>query len=357
MSNTNTPIREWSDGYVALKRRAESLRGFVELNPDTQDREKWPRTTGADVIAIAAFIDAQLHRVPRFESSGIARRWRACLADLELFALPALGDTYSENRAFWACLAAAVVYLSSVDVPLPPQATWNALLARLGKLAERRNIGPKGDGPFRHFDGVKTFDDLYNQQYLFMRDTRGADEMAPEPGMMGTTYKIPRSTNADVIALADYWSKQLGSVKKVMGHDGTVKRWNAALADVATYARGKDPNAVYPKNNGFWRDLSHTAIHVAVADEAPSDWDRAMDALEHSVKHLPENLKKGAEYVASKVSSVAGDVAEGAGKIVNQGAKGLFSGIGTPILIAGGLVGAFFLLRGRGDKPQSTASE
>ena len=65
----------------------------------------------------------------------------------------------------------------------------------------------------------------------------------------------------------------------------------------------------------------------------------ALDSLKTSVTNLPENLAKGAEVVASKVAGVASDVAEGAGKIVNQGAKGLFSGIGTPLLVAGGLVG------------------
>lgn len=355
MSNTTVPIREWSDGYVALKRRAGELRGSIELNPQTPDWERWPRTTGADVIAIAAFVDRQLRQQRYFRESGIARRWRACLADLEMLALPALGSIYDENRAFWACLARAFVYLSSIEAALPPQATWDALLARLGALAEHRNIGPKGDGPFKRFEGVKTFDDLYLAQFQYLRALRGEDRMEPEPGMAGSrgVFPVPRTTNADVVLLADYWSKQFAGVKRVDGHERTTKNWGAVTADVNAIARKGDPGALYPKNHAFWRVLEETAIQVAVADEAPSNWDRAIDALEHSITHLPENIAKGAAVVAEKVAGVAGDVASGAGNIVNKGVKGMFSGIGTPLLVAGGLVGAFLLLRGRDKAPSA----
>ena len=164
---------------------------------------------------------------------------------------------------------------------------------------------------------------------------------------------IDFGANGDVVLLTDYWSKQVASVKRVDGHERTAKNWGAATADVNAIARKGDPNAIYPKNQFFWRVLEQTAIQVAVADEAPSNWDRAIDALEHSITHLPENLAKGAGYVAEKVAGAASDVASGAGKIVNQGVKGVFSGIGTPLLVAGGLVGAFLLLRGRGKAPSA----
>ena len=342
MSNTITPIREWSDGYVALKQRAGELRGWIEVNPGTSERERWPRTTGADVIAIAAFIDPQLQQQRCYGETGISRRWRACIADLELIALSAPRDIYDENRTFWHCLARAFVYLSSIEAALPAQPTWDALLERLGTLAEHRNIGPKGDGPFKPFDGVKTFDDLYLAQFHYLRELRGSDRMDEVPGMPGSKgpFPVPRTTNRDVVLLADYWSKQLAGVKRVDGHERTTKNWGAATADVNAIARKGDPNAIYPRNHLFWRVLEQTAIQIAVADEAPSDWERAVDALEHSIKHLPENLAK-----------VAGDVVSGAGKIVNRGVKGALSGIGTPLLVAGGLVGAFLLLRRRDQAP------
>lgn len=350
-------IRDWSDGYIALKARAEELRGSMELSPGTTERERWPRTTGADAIAIAAFVAPNLYAVRGFETTGLARRWAACLADLELHALPRLGETYPENRAFWRCLGSAVIYLWSVEAPLAPQAQWSALLRELGELAAYRNIGPTGAVPFGPFAGVKTFDDLYIAQYKHLRDERGAIHMEPEAGMGGGTFPVPRATNADVIALADYWSKQLGRVKKVMGHDSVVKRWNDSLADVSRLARAADPAAVYPKNNAFWRVLKTTAIQIAVADEAPTKWDRALDSLKTSVRHLPENLAAGAEVVASKVAGGAGDIAHGAGSIVNRVARGAFSRMGTPLLVAGGVVGALYLMRRRGRAKTKRSAE
>lgn len=347
-------IRDWSDGFIALKARAAELRGFIEQAPGTTDRERWPRTTGADAVAIAAFVAPHLYSVRGFDGTGLARRWAACLADLERYALPFLDEPYSENRAFWRCLGSAIIYLWSVEAPLAPQAEWSALLREFGELAIR-NVGPKGAVPFGPFSDVHTFDDLYIAQYRHVRDLRGADHMGPEAGMGGGTFPIPRSTNADVIALADYWTAQLGGVKRVMGHDGAVKRWTEAIADVGNLARGGAADAVYPKNNAFWRALRATAIHVAVADEAPSQLDLAREALKESVKNLPENLATGAGYVASKVAGGAGDIAEGAGKVVHRAARGAFSGLGAPLIVAGGIVGAALLLRRR-DRAKAKAS-
>jgi hypothetical protein len=210
-----------------------------------------------------------------------------------------------------------------------------------------RNIGPKGDGPFKHFAGVKTFHELYLEQYKHLRDTRGADRMKPVPGMPGTEFPIPRTTNADVILLADYWTKQLGGVKEVRGHDSAVKRWKAALVDIDQIARKGEPNAVYPKNNAYWREVANTARQVSVADEASSKWDMAFESLKDNVKNLPENLVKGAPTVAAGAADLAGDLAQSVGKVANKAGQGLFSGFGTPLLIGGGLLGVFLISRAR----------
>src|SRR4029077_13274264 len=109
-------------------------------------------------------------------------------------------------------------------------------------------------------------------------------------GIGGVKKKIPRTTNTDVLALAGYWGKQLEDVKEVFGHEGIEKRWKACFADVSKIAMYGNPTAVYTKNNQFWRCLADTAIHVSVADEAPSKWDMAVDSVKDSVKHLPKTL-------------------------------------------------------------------
>ena len=331
-----TPIHTWFDGYLALRHRAFEALGAIELDTG----ERWPRTTGSHVMAIAtAFTPAlRASATPK-----VLRAWRTTVTDISLDGLPEPDTTYVHNRAFWQTLETVSLYLDDLAVPCPPQRAWNGLLGFLGVSPDaHRNVGPSGDGPFKHFDGVQTFDDLYNAQFKYLCDLRGFDRMKPDGGAPGAERQIPRTTNADVVALADYWTKQLADVKTVFGTESVTKTWRAATADVNALARGAEPSAVYAKNNAFWRALSTTAIHVAVADEAPSKWDLAKDAIKDSVLHLPDTL--GA--VASKGVEVIADTAHAAGHVVNEAGKGLFSGVGTPLLIGAGVLGAVLLLRG-----------
>src|SRR5450432_4114189 len=93
-------VDTWTDGYLALRGRAFETRGSIELDSGA----RWPRTTGEDVIVIAALFDRTLrvHGTP-----GILRRLHATLADLEHDALVALHATYRGNSAFWSSLETA----------------------------------------------------------------------------------------------------------------------------------------------------------------------------------------------------------------------------------------------------------
>ena len=337
-------ISTWLDGYLELRHRAFADRGAIEL----PDGTRWPRTTGEQVAAIAATFTPAIraNAAPK-----VVRRWRAMLADIQRDALADLHDTYINNRTFWATLEAVAVYLD--NLALRPAATraWLALFSIIesSDATAPRNVGPDGDGPFKHFDGIQTFDDLYNAQFKYLRDLRGFDLMKPDAGTPGADRNIPRTTNADVVALADYWTKQLGDVKDIMGTEYVTKMWRAATADVDQLARHADPNAVYTKNNAFWRALQTTAIHVAVADEAPTKWDLAKESIKDSVLHLPDTIKTA----ASKGVDALADTAQAAGKVVNAAGKGLLSGAGVPILIGAGVLGAVLLLRGRGHEESS----
>ena len=344
-------INNWLRAYFALQSTAMESRGFVEINAGEDEAQRWPRTIGADVISIAALVDPIMRDQPlRFGGHGLARRWRACIDDLEQHALVLPHAVYTENRSFWNTLPAICVYLHSQGATLPPPVFWDALIAQLSEPIELRNVGPKGDGPFKHFDNVKTFDDLYIEQFKYLKQLRGVDDLVPEPGMIGAKKQIPRTTNGDVVLLADYWGRQLADVKEVFGHAGVEQRWKEAKADVDAIARKGDPNVVYPKNNGFWRTVFNTAVHVAVADEAPSKWDMAKDSLKDSITHLPENLKAGAKAVVGEVAEIAGGAAHAIGKVANEAGKGLFSGFGTPLLIGAGLIGLFLISRSGRDK-------
>lgn len=336
----STPIHSWIDGYAAVRIRAYETRGAIELDSGA----RWPRTTGADVIAIAALFDPALraHGTP-----GVLRRWRATLDELQTDALTDPHATYAGNRSFWASLEVVAVALDDLIVRPPAPALWSALLAQIGETSGEaiRNAGPSGDGPFKHFDNVKTFDDLFIAQLAYLRDKRGSDVLPQPAGFSGGDKLTPRSTNADVIALADYWTAQLARVKHIAERDAIEARWKIATADVDKLARPGKPDDRYAKNNEFWRSLQQTAIHVAIADEAPSKTDLAIASLEASLAHLPNTIgaaaEKGADFIA--------DVAHAAGHVVNEAGKGLLAGLGKPVIYgAAGLLGLYLLTRGHG---------
>lgn len=349
MSHIDT---SWLQTFFALFTSARESRGSIEVKPFITDQASWPRTTCGDVIAIAAVIDPHVQYLPdRFGAAGVSAQWRARLDEIERLALHDADEIYPANRAFWRTLHMVCIFMSSLERRSPDATALAALIHQLDEPIALRNVGPKGDGPFRHFD-AKTYSDLYLEQFKHLRDLRGFDNKDPEPGMTGVKKVIPRTTNSDVVALADYWSKQLDAVKKVFGHEGVERRWNAALAPINTIARPGDPYAVYPKNNGFWRDLQGTAIHVSVADESPSKGDLMLDSLKDSLKGLPESIQAGVNAVGKGAVSLASDIANGAGKIANEAGKGLFSGAGMPLLVGAGLVGMFLIARNRSKTEQ-----
>ena len=323
------PFRSWTEGLDALRERAEEVRGLTE-----EDGAAWPNTTNGDVITIASVIDPSLKA--RFRSSELGQRWEAVRDDAWRASIAPYKATYAKNREFWAAVADVCQYLDEVPVP----DLWGVLADHLGD-AELRNAGPTSDGGIARFDGIKTYDDMWSAQRTFLANKRGADTLPAPPGMSGATLDIPRSTNADVLQLATYWTTQLANAKRVMGYDTVVAKWHVALADVDQLAKGGKPGDVYPKNNDFWRTALEVAIQVAIGDEAPSTWDLIVDSVKDSVTHLPQTL----ESAGTKAVELVGDAAHAVGHIANEAGRGLFAGLGRPLLVGGGLLGLYLLSR------------
>lgn len=133
-------------------------------------------------------------------------------------------------------------------------------------------------------------------------------------------------------------------MKKVFGHETIEARWKQSLVDVDA-ARKADPNAVFAKNNGFWRELAEVAIHVSVADEAPTKTYLAIASVKDSVVHLPQNLVSGTKTVATEIEDIVGSAAQAIGIVASSAGRGLFAGFGTPLLVGAGLVGLFLITR------------
>ena len=332
-------FRSWTEGLDALRERAESVRGVVE-----EGDAAWPKTTNLDVITIASVIDPSLKA--RLLPAELAQRWMAVRDDAWRASIAPHGATYAKNRELWATVAAICEYLDEVPVP----DLWGVLADHLGG-AELRNGGkPTEDGPFAHFE-AETYDKLWGAQRDYLADRRGYDVPDPPPGRGMPGLRIPRSTNADVLQLATYWTKVLADVKHEMGYDAVLARWNAALADVDRFAKGGKLDDVYPKNNEFWRAALAVSIQVAVTKEAPTKFDLAVDSLKYSVTHLPETLSG----VGSKAVDLVADAGHAVGHIANEVGKGLFAGFGTPLLIGGGLLGLYLISRSKSEHEHAEA--
>ncbi|MFT3700197.1 MAG: hypothetical protein QM831_44030 [Kofleriaceae bacterium] len=278
-----------------------------------------PRTTNADVLALRTQWGRLLAHSPFIEgTSGVVSRWRAASEDVDALAHGDPDDVYPNNNEFWRVLGqvAAHVAVASEDGP-------------------RRNAGPSGEVPFGPFASVKTFDDLFLAQLNALRTQRGSDVMPVPTGSGGSQMAIPRTTNADVVQLADYWTKQLAAVKKVSGREAIEARWKTALADVDKLARAGKPTEVYAKNNEFWHSLGPLTTHIAAADEAPTPWDRFKESLDYSIHHIPETIESAAVAVGHGAAAVAEEV-----KSIAWGT------VRTPLILGAVGLGAYLLLRG-----------
>jgi hypothetical protein len=351
------PIRDWSDGYCALKHHAEHARGAIESDLCGGAWERWPRTTGGDALVIAAFLHSHLYEVTiAHGGAGSWRRWRACLEDLIRWGAEKPLEEYRDNRRFWAEVLRVCVHLAAHFAKLPAQAEWEEMFSHLA-CSKRRN-GVPNEVPFGPFTGLKTFKDLYVSQVVHLFGARGMDTREPEPGMSGGTKNIPRATNADVQLLTKFWSEQLLSVKKITGHEAAAERWRAMVAEVEQTTKNASPTAVYPKNNAFFRALNSVSTYVSVADEAPTKGEMLADSLKHGVTSLPETLWTTTKTVGagavSAVTDAATTVASGVGKAAGGLVGTFLSGAGVPIaVVGGGLLGAFLFFRRRNDAPTS----
>src|SRR6185436_19958644 len=107
----------WNDAYTDPWNQAAQSRGTVthagELPGATRysSLAEWPRTTGADVIAIASLVDPILNETPlRPGGYGITRLWQTAVIEIESIAFPNPAAEYVNNRAFWSTLLAVAAH-------------------------------------------------------------------------------------------------------------------------------------------------------------------------------------------------------------------------------------------------------
>jgi hypothetical protein len=287
----------WEDAFQELWNHAAHHRGVREAaadgpsHPLSDTLHQWPRTCGADVIAIASIVDAVLRTAPLASGGyGVERTWRRCARELQHGALGEPGREYRHNHAFWSALASTIAYLASVDADVP-DAMWRALLAEVSAPPPEHRTTAVVDEKL-HLAAF-SYDELWQAQKTALAKLRGADAREPGPKVMGSRMTVPRTTNADILQLATYWTSAFAQVeikRREMGPhgpqalhqaglDGEIRRWRAALADVDTYAASGDPAAVYAKNEAFWRASASLSVTISVIDEAPPPFEMLLDTI------------------------------------------------------------------------------
>ncbi|MBA2538989.1 MAG: hypothetical protein H0V17_05085 [Deltaproteobacteria bacterium] len=105
-----------------------------------------------------------------------------------------------------------------------------------------------------HFEGVTTYNDLYNAQWRYLNDRCGADTRPPPVDHEGSSFPIPRTTNADARGLVEYWLSVIVAAEAMPSQD-----FIRTAHDVDRLTSGATPSDVYSQNNELWRALKRVA--------------------------------------------------------------------------------------------------
>jgi hypothetical protein len=274
----------WDEAFHQLWIHAIQHRGLAVATsrgqmPDGMP-QGWPRTRGSDVLAIASVVDPVIRALPMATSGfGIERRWRHCASDLADLALARPTHEYAQNRAFWATLAATLAYLASIEAPVPHD-LWRALLA---EIATPSTSSERISEDCLHL-AADSYEELWRVQKATLSELRGVDSREFTANTGGPRRAVPRTTNADILQLATFWSLALIKVEHrrsaiapdvvaTLGLDGVKRRWRAILADVDAYAKTGDPRNVYRQNHEFWRATASVAVTISSIDDLPLSLD------------------------------------------------------------------------------------
>lgn len=110
-----------------------------------------------------------------------------------------------------------------------------------------------------HFVGVTTYNDLYNAQWRYLNDRCGADTL-PLPGdHEEAAFPIPRTTNADVRGLVQYWMTVVVAAEAMPTQD-----FLRTIEDFERLTAGAVASEIYAQNTELWHALKRVATHEQI---------------------------------------------------------------------------------------------
>lgn len=349
----------WNDVYHQLWLEAAQSRGTVTSLGELpgvrySTLPEWPRTTGADAIAIASLVDPILSETPlRPGGYGITRLWQTAVIEIESDAFSRPAAEYAHNRALWSTLLAVAAHLHVMGAPVPDDTAWEALLAVLWSPVDAyRNATT----PRPRTLTAPTYERMWATLRAELAKVRGFDlrDLPDEPT---DTIEVPRTTNAEVIELAAYWSRALvelqvkvmtGAVASPPSFEELQLEWQAVTADVDWLATKGRPDRVYVRNHDLWRAMRALAAAFGEIDDPPADYElvepSAPTRAPASAPSAAAAPSAKATDLSSRLADAADTVAKAIGNIAHDAGAGLVAKVGKPLLIGGALAAGLILL-------------
>ena len=147
---------------------------------------------------------------------------------------------------------------------------------------------------------------------------------------------IPRTTNADIKQLADYWhgeylQEMIGRPKALDKDRASRKRWVEAKRTIDRQLAHADPNAVYAVNEWFWQDAtSRLAIYLESRKALPSKASLLIESVSETVQEGVDGAVNAAKDAVSTV--------------VDQAGKSMWPILKIGGLVIGGIAGAAIVI-------------
>jgi hypothetical protein len=351
----------WNDVYQQLWIQAAQSRGTVTSVGDMPGAARystlpeWPRTTGADVIAIASLVDPILSETPlRPGGYGITRLWQTQVIEIEGIAFPNPATEYVHNRAFWSTLLAVAAHLATMGAPAPDDDAWETLTGALWSPAiEYRNAA----GPTSHTLTAATFSGMWEALHAEHARTRGIDVRDDK---LGGTISVPRTTNADVLQLEGYWSRPLvqlqvrvmtGDIPGPDNFEDVQLEWQAVTGRVDEEAVHGMSSGAYPGNLEFWRASRMLAAALDLLQARPTPYVVLDESKASPVSPVqppssvpPVKPRPTPTDLSSRLSDLADHALTKVAQAVNDAGDRLVATVGRPLLFAGSSLAALLLV-------------
>jgi hypothetical protein len=350
----------WNDMYLELWTEAARSRGTITNIGELPDAPRvstigeWPRTTGADVIAIASLIDPVLSETPlRLGGYGLTRLWQTQVIEIEGAAFPNPTAEYAHNRAFWSTLLAVAVHLTTMEAPTPVDEAWEMLIGALWTPAiEQRNAA----GATARTLASGTFAGMWEVLRAEHVRARGREVRADDN--LGTPIDVPRTTNGDVRRLENYWNRSLiqlqvrvmtGEVPSADDFEAVQLEWQAVTERTAQHAVDGQPNDASPSNVEFWRASRALASILDRLQEHPPpyivlDDEASVPAPSSQSQPKAPTAASTPKDLSSRLNELAETAVTAVAHAVNHAGNRLVATVGRPLLFTGAMLAALLIV-------------